>query len=79
VKDKGGNYAIGISAIASVEKQIAAALAATASEVSRAECFDPDQRSEIYVILERLKADSKAHSDLVGRWVNDWTGKVADV
>ena len=74
-----GEAANSISAIANVEAQIAAALAATANEVARAECFDTEQRSEIYAILQTMKNDCEAHRSLVGRWVNDRSGKVANV
>ncbi|MHC4983089.1 MAG: hypothetical protein ACYTF6_07975 [Planctomycetota bacterium] len=77
--DKTGEFVGGISALARMEEQIAASLAATSNEVSRAECFDDEQRSEVYAILAALKADSKAHRNLVGRWVNDRTGGVANV
>jgi len=79
MKDKAGEFGSQISAMAKVEEQIAVALAATASQIARAECFDAEQRSEIYAILGTMKADSEAHRHLVGRWVNDRTGRVTDV
>jgi hypothetical protein len=50
-----------VSALTSLEEQLAAQLYVTADEISRAECFDDEQRSEVYTILETLQADSQAH------------------
>jgi len=74
-----GEFLSGMSAITGLEDQIAAALAATASAVAKAECFDAEERSEIYAILGTIKADSEAHRSLVGRWINDRTGEVTNV
>jgi hypothetical protein len=79
MNDRSGEFGSGISAIVEMEKQIAAALAATSSEVARAECFDAEQRSEIYVILETMTADSQTHCSIVGRWINDRTGQARNV
>ena len=50
-----------VSAVAKLEDQLAADLYQTADEIAHAECFDDEQRSEIYTILEALKADTQAH------------------
>mgnify|MGYP006293689037 FL=1 len=70
--DRNMNYA------ADAEDHLAAVLARTAEEVAHAECLDTEQRAEVYAILESMSADSAAHRALIGRWVNDRTGKTAD-
>jgi len=68
-----------ISALAARENQLSEALSAAADEVSRVEFFDCEQRAEVYAILDSMKADTDAHRNVVGRWVNDRTGQAADV
>ena len=68
-----------LSAAAQAEGSLDASLTDIAGEVARAECFDTEQRAEVYAILDSLRADTKAHCRQVGRWVNDQTGKVSDV
>ena len=68
-----------VSGMEHLESRIAVALDQTAREVARAECFDAEQRSEVYAILASMRADSQAHRDLVGRWVNDRSGDTANV
>ena len=50
-----------VSAMAKLEDQLSAVLYQTADEVAHMESFDDEQRSEIYAILETLKADTQAH------------------
>ncbi|MFW6132475.1 MAG: hypothetical protein ACOC8F_01160 [Planctomycetota bacterium] len=64
---------------AQLESRLREALAATVDEVARAECFDPEQRAEVYAILDSLRADSEAHNACIGQWVNDRTGEARDV
>ncbi|MBS3734577.1 MAG: hypothetical protein KGY99_06575 [Phycisphaerae bacterium] len=64
---------------AEVESRLRAGLSATAASVARAECFDAEQRAEVYAILDSLRADTEAHGACVGRWVNDQTGEGSDV
>jgi len=68
-----------ISALAARENELSEALSAAADEVARIESFDQEQRAEVYAILDSMKADTDAHRHVVGRWVNDRTGQVADV
>jgi hypothetical protein len=68
-----------MSAIARLEDKLAAELIIAAGAVSRADCFDHEQRAELYAILEALKADTQAHRTVVGKWVNDRTGEVTNV
>jgi len=68
-----------LSALAEVEESLAVVLKETAGDVARSECFDPEQRAEIYAILDAMRSDVDVHRESVGRWVNDRTGKVSDV
>jgi hypothetical protein len=62
----------------SVESSIAEMLSRTSREISFSECFDDEQRAEIYTILHALDTDTQAHRQLVGRWVNQQTGESFD-
>lgn len=66
--------------VVSLERKAAVVLDETAEDLAHAECFDPEQRSELYTILEALKADSQAHQEWLGQWVRDIpsTGGQAD-
>ena len=57
----GGASIAGVSRIGSMEEGLSQALAGVCNEVARAECFDPEQRAEIYAILETLKANTETH------------------
>lgn len=54
-----------VSALAGIEHQLASALIETADEVKHAECFDDEQRAEIYAILQALRDDTEAHRAMV--------------
>ncbi|MGC9454585.1 MAG: hypothetical protein ACP5HU_06945 [Phycisphaerae bacterium] len=64
--------------IVAVEQRLAAELEAAADEISRAECFDPEQRAEIYAILAALRDETHLHRDqasqLAGKYVKDHDG-----
>jgi hypothetical protein len=63
-----------VSALAGIEHQLATALTATADEVKHAECFDDEQRAEVYAILQALRDDTEAHRatvDLLARQLNE--------
>ena len=68
-----------LTAAADIEARLAASLSETAGEVARSECFDAEQRAEVYVILDALRSDSKAHRETVGVWINDRIGKIGRV
>ena len=72
-------YADEFTAAAKMEDCLARSLSETANEVSRAECFDAEQRAEVYAILDALKQDMRTHRRSVGLWVNDLTGEACDV
>ena len=74
-----GKVAITLSAeAAGLEDQLRATLVATADEVAHAECFDEEQRAEVYSILHALKSDSERHLRWVGQWVGQAKKEVAD-
>ena len=66
-----------VSALRSVEEQLAATLAETAEEFAHVECLDTEQRAEIYAILEMLKVDTDAHRALIDVLKRQLTGKIA--
>ncbi|MBL7133539.1 MAG: hypothetical protein ISS78_05525 [Phycisphaerae bacterium] len=72
-----GNVAADTSNVAALEDGLAATLAETYREVAHAECFDPEQRAEIYTILEILKADTDVHRETIGRYVGERGSKDA--
>lgn len=48
-----------------VESRIADHLRETADELAHAECFDEEQRAEIYAILQALQNDSENHRAMI--------------
>ena len=68
-----------LSALVEIEDKLAAVLKETAGDVARSECFDGEQRAEVYAIIEAMRSDVESHRRSVGRWVNDRTGEVSDV
>ena len=70
-----GKAAINLSDKAvGLEDQLRATLLAAADEIAHAECFDDEQRAEVYSILHALKSDSDRHL----RWVGQWAGKAKE-
>ena len=49
----------------SVESKIAQSLSETADELAHSECFDQEQRAEIYAILQAIKTDTENHHKTV--------------
>ena len=66
-----GNYHSDVSNVAGIEQQLALTLSIAAKAVDHMDCFDSEQRSEIYTILQTLRQDTAAHCTLVGQWVRD--------
>jgi hypothetical protein len=50
---------------ADAESRIGDVLAQTAEELAHAECFDQEQRAEIYAILQALRTDTSNHRQIV--------------
>ena len=44
---------------------MAGCLAETADEISRSECFDIEQRAEVYTILKTLQDNTESHCAMV--------------
>jgi hypothetical protein len=66
-----GNYHSDVSNVVNIEQQLALTLSIAAKAVDHMDCFDAEQRSEIYTILQALRQDTAAHCTLVGQWVRD--------
>ncbi len=49
----------------SAESRIADSLSKTADELAHSECFDQEQRAEIYAILQAIKTDTDNHHKTV--------------
>ena len=63
-----------VQALAGVEGQVASTLTAASDEIAHSECFDPEDRAEIYAIIEAISADSKAHQQallMLGRQLGE--------
>ncbi len=55
----------GLSHYIRVESEIANCLSQTTDELAHSECFDLEQRAEIYAILQAIKTDTKIHRQTV--------------
>ena len=49
----------GVYLIADLEERLVKGLIETADEVAHVECFDDEQRSEVYTILQAMRNDSE--------------------
>ncbi|MHC4561508.1 MAG: hypothetical protein ACYS8X_01910 [Planctomycetota bacterium] len=67
------------SAIRAIEDQLAATLTETADEIEHSECFDSEERSEVYTILKAMLSDSTEHRDLLTRLAARQRKEVIDV
>ena len=74
-----GKFSNWVSQATDIEDKLSATLAETSREVAHLECFDVEQRAEIYSILEAIRKDVEVHRTTVGCWINDRTGEVSDV
>ena len=75
----GSKLSEGLFEIARIEDQLASVLNEAAGDVARSECFDAEQRAEVYAILDCMRSDTAAHRQAVGLWANDRTGEVHNV
>jgi demethoxyubiquinone hydroxylase (CLK1/Coq7/Cat5 family) len=57
--------------IATIEERLAKQLTQACKEVEHMDCFDNEQRAEIYTILKALRDDSAAHREMLGQWISD--------
>ena len=54
-----------LSEWANVESKISNSLTETTDELARSECFDQEQRAEIYAILQAIKNDTDNHRQMI--------------
>lgn len=62
-----------------IEEQLAVKIGETSNEVAHTECFDTEERAEVYSILEALKLGTEAHRTQVKLLAKRLRGKTADV
>ncbi len=65
----GGSLVTTSSEALNVEEALIQALEATSEELQHTECFDSEERAELYTILKTLIADTQTHQQIVGQWV----------
>ncbi len=75
VQGNSGNY---ISDLEGIETSLASMLVETADEVAHTECFDDEQRSEIYTIIQTLKADTELHRSTLSLLAGKMPRRTAD-
>ena len=61
----------------SVESKIAESLSETADELAHTECFDQEQRAEIYAILQAIKTDTENHHRTVQLLAKKMNGDIS--
>ena len=54
-----------VAEMGSLEDKLSVTLMETADDVAHSECFDAEQRAEVYTILATLKANTKTHRAMV--------------
>ena len=62
-----------------IEEQLAVKIGETSKEVAHTECFDTEERAEVYTILEALKLGTEAHRTQVKLLAKRLREKTADV
>ena len=55
----------GMYVAANIEDELAAVLNQAADDIGRAECFDVEQRAEVYAILQALQTDQTEHRKVI--------------
>lgn len=66
-----GSYISEIDGVAKLEQELVACLCQTARTIEHMDCFDQEQRAEIYTILKALRDDTQVHSEAMGRWASE--------
>ena len=59
------NESMYVSEAGSMEERIRASLMETSDDVAHSECFDAEQRAEVYTILETLRTNAITHRAVV--------------
>ena len=62
----------------SLEQGLLSTLSKTSEEVAHSECFDAEQRAEVYAILHALKANTDLHRETVSRLASKIRERQAD-
>ena len=66
-----GQYLSDVAAVAGIERQLACKLSVAAQAIDHMDCFDDEQRSEIYTILQTLRQDTAASCGMLGQWLGN--------
>jgi hypothetical protein len=53
-----------VSELSSMEEHLVTRVRQTADDVAHTECFDTEQRAEVYAILETLKSNTQRHQTI---------------
>ena len=56
-----------LAALARLEENLADRLAKIQYELDHTDCFDPEQRAELYTIVQALRDDTKAHINFLAQ------------
>jgi len=75
--ESGINSEVSVPDVASLEASLAEMLGKTAREVDHVECFDQEQRAEIYAILQALQSDTNVHRGMVETLLKKLSQKAA--
>jgi hypothetical protein len=73
--ESGQGQLVDLSGIVGIESQLVASLRETAGEIAHMDCFDEEQRAEIYTILHTLLAGTEEHCSIVGTIGNYVSGE----
>jgi hypothetical protein len=57
-----------------LERKLEAILVQTAREIAHTECLDPEQRAEVYTIVESLQHDTATHHAMAEKVVRHLAG-----
>ncbi len=68
----------GLYVASNLEDDLADALTRTSNEVNYVECFDQEQRAEVYTILRAMTKDTQAHQSLAAGLVSTFAKEGGD-
>jgi hypothetical protein len=54
-----------VRTLAGMESRLAVFVGQTRQDVAHAECFDDEQRAEVYAILEAIESDTNVHKKTI--------------
>ena len=67
------------SSLRALEADLAAVLGETIDDIEHVECFDAEQRAEVYTILTAMLTDAAKHGSVLEAWVQQILQEKADV